>query len=192
MPQQGQCERSRSLAIYKLLLELYPRAYLGRHRDELLQNFQDFSQEMPSLGAFWCFIAKDLAVSLRSAFLRTFWGQTTLVFTILGLLLRVAHRHPGQPESFIRSCFLGYALGWFAGWLGFNWRISSTSHFPSSVRSFRGQVAILTCAITILLVAAPHFPGLQERLVLAFCYGTALAWLSGWWKNRRRLSFWST
>lgn len=154
-----------------------------------MQNFQDLSQEMPSQRALWCFLVKDLTVSLRSEFLRAFWGQTLLVFTILGLLLGIAHRHPGAPESFIRSCLSGYALGWFAGWLGFSWRIRSSSRFPSSLRSFRGQVTILTCAITISLVAATHFPGVQERLALAFCYGTALAWFSGWWKNRRRMSF---
>jgi hypothetical protein len=56
MPQQGQCRRSGSLAIYRLLLELYPRAYL-RHREELLQNFQDLEQEVPSKAELWSFIA---------------------------------------------------------------------------------------------------------------------------------------
>jgi hypothetical protein len=82
--------------IYGLLLQLYPRTYLQRHREELLQNFQDLEQELPSRVAVWWFIARDLAVSLRSELSRTFWGQTAIVFTLLSLLLAVAHLHPGS------------------------------------------------------------------------------------------------
>ncbi len=187
MPQQRQCGRSRSLAIYGLLLELYPRTYLRRHREELLQNFQDLERDSPSTAALWCFILKDMAVSLRSEFIRTFWGQTMVVFMILSLLLGIAHRHPGKPEPYIWSCFFGYALGWFAGWFGRDWRMSSSSRFPNFVRSFRGQATMLLCVITIVLTTSALFPDLQERLVLASCYGAALAWFSGWWKNYRRM-----
>ena len=55
---------SPGLALYRLLLQLYPPAYLRRHRAELLQNFQDLERAMPSSLALWLFIAKDLAVSL--------------------------------------------------------------------------------------------------------------------------------
>lgn len=188
MPQHGQCARPCSLAIYGLLLELYPSAYLRRHREELLQNFQDIEQELPSKAALWCFIAQDLAVSLRSEFIRTFSGQTTIVFTILGLMLAIAHRYPGKHEPYIWvSCF-GYALGWFAGWFGCQWRMSSSSRSPSFVRSFRGQAAMLLCAITMVLATAMLFQDVQERLVLASCYGAALAWITGWGKNKRRMS----
>jgi hypothetical protein len=186
MPQQAQCGRSRSLVIYGLLLELYPRVYLRRHREELLQNFQDLEQEFRSTAALWCFVARDLAVSLRSEFIRTFLGQTTIVVTILSLIVAIAQGHHGKQESYIRGCCSGYVLGWFAGWFGFNWRTISSSRFPSFVRSFRGQGAILLCVITIVLATATHFPDLSERLVLATCYGAALAWITGWWKNYRR------
>ena len=33
--------RSRSLAVYALLLELYSPEFLGQHRAEMLQNFED-------------------------------------------------------------------------------------------------------------------------------------------------------
>ncbi len=189
MPQQAQRGRShgrsRSLVIYGLLLEAYPRAYLRRHREELLQNFRDLEQEFPSTAALWCFVARDLVVSLRSQFIRTFWGQTAMVVAILSLIVAIAHGHHGKQESYIRGCCSGYVLGWFAGWFGFNWRTISSSRFPSFVRSFRGQAAILLCVITIVLATATLFPGLPERLVLATCYGTALAWFTGWWKNYR-------
>lgn len=188
MPHQRQRSKSRSLVLYGLLLEAYPRAYLRRHREELLQNFQDLERDSSSTTALWRLILKDLAVSLRSEILRSFLGQTALVFTILGLLLELAHERSGKHEPFIWSCFSGYVLGWFAGWFGFDWRMSVSSRFPSFVRSFGGQAAMLLCSMTIALATAAHFPDVQERLVLAFCYGTALAWVSGWWKSRRRMS----
>jgi hypothetical protein len=64
--------------------------------------------------------------------------------------------------------------------------MNSSSRFPSFIRSFRGQAAILLCAITIVLTTATLFPDLSERLVVVTCYGTALAWITGWWKNYRR------
>jgi hypothetical protein len=186
MSLKEQCKRSHSLAVYRLLLELYPSAYLQRHREELLQNFEDLEQELPSQAALWCFIAKDLVISLRSEFVPTLCGQTTIVFTILSLMLAIAHRHSGKHEPFLWSCFFGYALGWFAGWFGRDWRMSSSSRLPGSVRSFRGQAAILLCVITIVLATAKLFPDIPERLVLASCYGTALAWVTGWSKNKKR------
>src|SRR5215469_9368658 len=188
MPQQKQGARSRSLAIYGLLLELYPRTYLRRHREELLQNFQDLEQELLSKAALWCFIAKDLTVSLRSELIRTFWGQTTMAFTVLSLILAIAHRHPGRHEPYIWSFCFGYAPGWLAGWFGWNWRMTSSSRSPSFVRSFRGQAVMLVCAITIVLATAKPFSGLGDRLVLTSCYGAALAWITGWAKNKRRTS----
>jgi hypothetical protein len=38
MAQADQSGKSRSLAIYRLLLELYPRSHLRQHRAEMLQN----------------------------------------------------------------------------------------------------------------------------------------------------------
>jgi hypothetical protein len=188
MPHQARRGKSGSLVIYGLLLELYPRTYLRRHREELLQNFQDLEQELPSKAAVWRFIARDLAVSLRSEFIRTFWGQTTIVFTLLSLMLAIAHLHPGQQEPYLWSCSFGYALGWFAGWFGWDWRMSASGRSPGFVRSFRGQAALVVCAVTIVLATARLFPDLPERLVLAACYGAALAWITGWCKQSRRMS----
>jgi hypothetical protein len=177
---------SRSLAIYGLLLALYPRAYLRRHRAELLQNFQDLERELPSKAALWRFMASDLAVSLRCELTRTLWGQTTIRFAILSLMLAMVHRYPGQHEqSALTFCF-GYALGWFAGWFGRRWWMRASSRSPAFVRSFRGQAATLVGAIVVVLAAAKLFLDLQEPLVFAACYGALIAWFAGWWGNYRR------
>lgn len=188
MPRQLQHARSRSLAIYEWLLGVYPRAYLRRHRQELLQNFQDMEQEFPSKAALWSFVVRDLIVSLHSEVMQTFWGQTTIVFTILSLILAVAHRHPGKHEPYIWSFCFGYTPGWIAGWFGWTWRMSSCSRYPNFVRSFRGQAAMFLCAITVMLATATLFPGLHERFLIAACYGAAHGWITGWGKNKHRIT----
>jgi hypothetical protein len=173
------------LAVYGLLLQLYPRAYLQRHREELLQNFQDLERTLPSRSELWRLIAKDLSVSLWSELKHTLWGQTAIRFAILGLMLVIAHRYPGHEES-VRTFCLGYALGWFAGWFGRQWRQSSRIGSRRLVGSFGGQAATLVGAITVALAAARLFPDLHERLVFASCYGAVIAWPAGWWVNYRR------
>lgn len=178
---------SRDLAIYALLLQLYPRAYRRRHRAELLQNFQDLEREFASKAALWRFIARDLAVSLRHQLTRTLWGQTAIRFAILSLMLALVHGYPRRDEHAVWTFCCGYALGWFAGWFGRQWRLSSSGGPPAFVRSFGGQAALLVCALTALLAAARLFPDLQERFVFACCYGTALAWFSGWQGNYQHM-----
>ena len=168
-----------------MLVDLYPRAYLQRHREELLQNFQDLERELPSRVALWRLIARDLAMSLWSEFVRTLWGQTAVRFAILSLMLGIASRLGRLEQSAAWTFCLGYALGWFAGWFGRHWRMRSSGESPAFARSFSGQAAMLAGAIIIVLATAKLFPGVQERLVLAFCYAAALAWLSGWWVNYR-------
>jgi hypothetical protein len=178
---------SRGLVIYTLLLQLYPPAYLRRHRAELLQNFQDLERAMPSRVALWLFIARDLAVSLGSELTRTLWGQTTIRFAILALMLAMVHRHAGQREQSAWTFCCGYAFGWFTGWFGWDWRMSASGGSPLGfVRSFRGQAAMLLGAIAIVLTAGTYFPDLQKRLVFASCYGAAIAWLAGWWTQDQR------
>jgi hypothetical protein len=47
---------------------------------------------------------------------------------------------------------------------------------------------MLICTVTIVLANAQLFPDLQARLVLAGCYGAALAWITCWCKSSRRMS----
>lgn len=174
---------SRGLAVYGLLLELYPRAYLRRHREELLQNFRDLEQELPSKTALWCLIAKDLAISLKSQFVRTLVVQTTIRFAILSLVLVIVSRYGVQREQSAWALCVGYGPGWFAGWLGRSWRLKWSSASRGFAGSFSGQAAMLAGTITIVLATARLVADLPERLVLAFCYGVVLAWVSGWWGN---------
>jgi hypothetical protein len=64
----------------------------------------------------------------------------------------------------------------------FGWPITSLRQV------FHGQAAMVVCTVTIVLATAQLFPDLQARLVLAGCYGAALAWVTAWCKSSRRMS----
>jgi hypothetical protein len=66
---------SRSLAMYGLLIELYPPEYLRQHRAEMLQNFEDLERTSSSKAALWLFMGKDLIISLMSHYINSLWGQ---------------------------------------------------------------------------------------------------------------------
>lgn len=179
-------EMSRSLAIYGLLLGLYPRPYLQRHRAEMLQNFQDFEQASRSKSALWLLIGRDLLVSLRSQFTRTLWGQTAMVVLVLAIVLAytedhaVARRHPTE------ACCFGYILGWFAGWFGKQWQASSISRAPSYIRSLPAQATIVVSVLGLVIAGTGLGPRGQSHIIIwTFCYGVLLAWGPGWLGSRR-------
>ena len=68
MTRPEQQKESRSLRLYARLLELYPSAFLQRHRAEMLQNFADLEDAAASKTALWLLIGKDLTMTLISHF----------------------------------------------------------------------------------------------------------------------------
>ncbi len=49
---------------YERLISLYPAAYLAKHREELLQNFEDLERDVGSKKWFWMFIIGDFIKSI--------------------------------------------------------------------------------------------------------------------------------
>jgi hypothetical protein len=175
---------SRSAAIYGLLLELYPRPYLQQHRAEMLQNFQDLEQASPSKAALWLFIGRDLAVSLRSQFNRTLWGQTAIVVLVLAILLVYMERHAAARGHPIEGFCSGYILGWFAGWFGKRWQASSVSRVPDGIRSLPAQAMIVVSVLVLVLAVGGVASGSPNHVIWSLCYGFLLAWIAGWVGNR--------
>ena len=68
MTRPARRKESRSLRLYARLLELYPPAFLQRHRAEMLQNFADLEDASASKTALWLLIGKDLMISLIGTF----------------------------------------------------------------------------------------------------------------------------
>jgi len=178
---------SRSLAIYGLLLELYPREHLQHHRAEMLQNFQDLEQASPSKAALWLFIGRDLLVSLQSQITRTFWGQTGMVVLVLAIVLVYAEHHAVARRHPTEACCLGYLLGWFAGWFGKQWQASSISRAPSYIRSLLTQGMIVVSVLGLVIaVAGIGFRSQSHVIIWTLCYGFLIAWFAGWFASRRQ------
>jgi hypothetical protein len=80
---------SRSLRLYARLLEIYPPAFLERHRAEMLQNFADLEDAETSKTALWLLIGKDLTMSLIPHFFASRLGNyvAAVLFTWIFLFV---------------------------------------------------------------------------------------------------------
>ena len=78
---------SRSLRLYARLLELYPPAFLQRHRAEMLENFADLEDAAASKAALWLLIGKDLTMSLSSDFFASRLGRYVIAVLLTWILL---------------------------------------------------------------------------------------------------------
>jgi hypothetical protein len=106
-------KESRSFRFYARLLELYPLAFLQRHRAEMLQNFADLEDAGASKVALWLLIGKDLTMSLISHFLGSRLGRYVIgVFVAWILLFAIGYflhgPTPGHPVLYV---FGGFLLG---------------------------------------------------------------------------------
>ena len=87
MTRPPQQQESRSLRLYARLLELYPPAFLQRHRAEMLQNFADLEDAAASKAALWRLIGKDLTMSLTSYFFASRLGRYVIAVLVAWMLL---------------------------------------------------------------------------------------------------------
>ena len=109
----AQQKKSRSFRLYTRLLELYPPAFLERHRAEMLQNFVDLEDAAASKVALWLLIGKDLTMSLISQFLASRLGRYVIgVFVAWILFFAIGYvfygSTPGHP---VLHVFAGFLLG---------------------------------------------------------------------------------
>jgi hypothetical protein len=106
-------EGSRSFRLYARLLELYPPAFLQRHRAEMLQNFADLEDAAASKAALWLLIGKDLTMSLISHFLGSRLGRYVIgVFVAWILLFAFGYFfHGPTPGHPVLHVFAGFLLG---------------------------------------------------------------------------------
>jgi hypothetical protein len=103
----------RSLRLYARLLELYPPAFLQRHRAEMLQNFADLEAAAASKAALWQLIGKDLAMSLGSHFFASRLGRYVIAVLVAWILFFTIgyFRYGPTPGHPALHAFGGFLLG---------------------------------------------------------------------------------
>jgi hypothetical protein len=113
MSQPTRQNESRSFRLYARLLELYPPAFLQRHRAEMLQNFADLEGAAASKPALWLLIGKDLTMSLVSQFIASRLGRYVIgVFVAWALLFAIGYFFRGPtPGHPVLHVFVGFLLG---------------------------------------------------------------------------------
>ena len=106
-------KESRSFRLYARLLELYPPAFLQRHRAEMLQNFDDLEDAAGSKAALWLLIGKDLTMSLISHFFASRLGRYVIGVLVAWMLLFAIgyFLHGSTPGYPVLHVFAGFLLG---------------------------------------------------------------------------------
>jgi hypothetical protein len=139
MTRPARQKESRSLRLYARLLELYPPAFLQRHRAEMLQNFADLEDAAASKAALWLLIGNDLTMSLISHFFASRLGRYVISVLVAWILL--------------------FAIGYF-------WR-GSTPGYPA-LHVFGGFLpGMLSMYIAMRLYGTPQISGYVIGLLVA-------------------------
>jgi hypothetical protein len=113
MTRPARQRESRSLRLYARLLELYPPAFLQRHRAEMLQNFADFEDAATSKAALWAHMGKDLTMSLISHFFASRLGRYVIGVLVAWIVVFVIgyFRYGSTPGHPALHVFGGFLLG---------------------------------------------------------------------------------
>jgi len=159
-PERRQKE-SRSLRLYARLLELYPPAFLQRHRAEMLQNFADLEGAAASKAALWLLIGKDLTMSLISNFFASQLGRYVIGVLVAWILLFAIgyYRYGSTPGHPALHVFGGFLLGMLAVFIAT--RLYGTPQNSSYV------IGLLVTSILIFTIgylrygSTPGHPALQ-------------------------------
>ena len=106
----------RSSKLYEKLIYLYPSSYLKKHREELLQNFEDLEHDLGPRHFLWAFIISDLFKSLFLEYMQYIrhhrWAQFAIVIlVILAVLfaLQVAYLQKAHSTFDNYAAFRGCA-----------------------------------------------------------------------------------
>ena len=150
----------------------------------MLQNFQDIEAASPSTISLWAFLFKDLVVSLRAHFRRTFRAQAALIVIVLAVLVLRARGYPVAKEHCIWGFCLGYLPGWLGGWFGKRWQADPMSDVQPWVRSLSCQSAMVLNALALLVIISRGLPAGLEHALWVLAYGLLLGWSAGWCGKR--------
>lgn len=130
--------RSRSLAVYALLLQLYAPEFLARHRAEMLQNFEDLENASSSKAALWLLVGKDLMLNLISRNIpKSIWGHAAPILAVLAVVLGVWRAFAFDAAPVNNPEALGFSSSRLA-------RIAAWQQAQVDTGAFSGAVAAIS------------------------------------------------
>ena len=151
-------KESWSLRLYARLLELYPPAFLRRHRAEMLENFADLEDAAPSKTALWLLIGRDLTMSLVSHFFASRLGNYVISVLVTWILIfSVGYlRYGSTPGHPLLHVFGGFLLGMLSVYIAA--RLYGTPQNSSQATYVIGVLGAMVGVAWILLVTVGYFP----------------------------------
>lgn len=152
-------KESWSLRLYAWLLELYPPAFVQRHRAEMLQNFADLEDAEPSKAKLWLLIGKDLTMSLILQFFGSRLGRYVISVLVAWLLIFTVgyFRRDGTAGYPLLHVFGGFLPGMLAMYIAT--RLLGMPQNRSQIIYVIGILGAVAGFAWILLFLIGYFPG---------------------------------
>ena len=149
---------SRSFRLYAWLLELYPTAFLQRHRAEMLQNFADLEDAATSKAGLWLLIGKDLTMSLVSHFFASRLGNYVISVLVAWILIFTVgyFRYGSTPGHPLLHVFGRFLLGMLSMYIAT--RLYGTPQNSSPAICVIGVLGGMAGAAWILFFMVGYFP----------------------------------
>ena len=174
MTHRARQKESRSLRLYAWLLELYPPAFLQRHRAEMLQNFADFEQAAASKAALWLLIGKDLTMSLMSLFFASRLGRYVIGVLVAWMLLFTIgyFRYGSTPGHPAVHVFAGFLPGMLAMY------IATRRYGTPQDRTHAYVIGVLVAGISLFTIGYLRYVSTPDHPILQVFGGLLLGMLS--------------
>jgi hypothetical protein len=152
-------KESWSLRFYAWLLELYPPAFLQRHRAEMLQTFADLEDAAPSKTKLWLLIGKDLTMSLILQFFGSRLGRYVISVLVVWIVIFTVgyFRHGSTPGYPLLHVFGGFLPGMLAMYIAM--RLYGMPQNRSQIIYVTGILGAVAGFAWILLFLIGYFPG---------------------------------
>jgi len=175
MTRPARRKESRSLRLYARLLELYPPAFLQRHRAEMLQNFADLEDAATSTAALWLLIGKDLTMSLVAHFFSSRLGTYVIGVLVAWMLLFTIgyFRYGSTPGHPALHVFGGFLLGMLCMYVAT--RLYGTPQNRTHAYAIGG---VLVASIVIFTIGYLRYAGTPGHPILQVFGGVLLGMLS--------------
>ena len=162
----------RSLRLYARLIDLYPSAFLERHRAEMLQNFADLEDAAASKPGLWLMIGKDLTLSLVSHFFASRLGHYVIAVVVAWMLFFVVgyFRYGSTPGHPALHVFGGFLIGMLSMYVA--------TRLYEGPQNSGYVICALVASIVLFTIGYLRYAGTPDHPILQVFGGFLLGMLS--------------